>query len=84
MADPRIRAFRRTYADVNLTLEQATTTRLVAGLQDGSLDAVFLRPGAIGSDAFQLRPLPEEPMVVALPSGHRVASQQEVDLAALT
>jgi DNA-binding transcriptional LysR family regulator len=78
-----IRAFRRTYADVNLTLEQATTTRLVAGLQDGSLDAVFLRPGAIGSDAFQLRPLAEESMVVALPSGHRAASQQEVDLAAL-
>jgi DNA-binding transcriptional LysR family regulator len=78
-----IRAFRRTYADVDLTLEQATTTRLVAGLQDGSLDAAFLRPGAVGSDAFQLRPLSEEPMVVALPSGHPVASQQEVDLATL-
>jgi len=78
-----IRAFRRAYADVDLTLEEANTTRLVAGLQDGSLDAVFLRPGAAGSEAFQLRLLSEEPMIVALPARHPVAAQREVDLATL-
>jgi len=75
-----IRAFRRVYADVDLTLEEANTTRLVAGLQDGSLDAVFLRPGAAGCEAFQLRLLSEEVMVVALPASHPVAAQDEVDL----
>jgi DNA-binding transcriptional LysR family regulator len=78
-----IRAFRRAFADVELTLEEAATTRLVAGLQDGSLDVVFLRPGFAGSDALQVRPLSEEPMVVALPARHPAAGRREVDLASL-
>jgi DNA-binding transcriptional LysR family regulator len=79
-----IRAFRRAYADVDLTLEETNTARLVAGLQDGSLDAVFLRPSAAGNDAFQLRLLSEEAMLVALPSSHPASAQQEVDLATLS
>jgi DNA-binding transcriptional LysR family regulator len=78
-----IRAFRRAYADVELTLEEAHTTRLVEGLEDGAFDAVFLRPGSAGSEAFQLRFLSEEPMVAALPAGHPAAAQEEVDLATL-
>ena len=75
-----IRAFRRAYADVELMLEEANTTRLVAGLQEGSLDAVFLRPGAAGSEVLQLRLLSEEPMMVVLPTGHPAAKRKEVDL----
>jgi DNA-binding transcriptional LysR family regulator len=78
-----IRAFRRAYPGVDLSLEEANTTRLVAGLQDGSLDAAFLRPGTVGSEAFQLRLLSEEPMVVALPANHPCAAGQDVDLAEL-
>ena len=74
---------RRAYADVELLLEEANTTRLVAGLQDGSLDVAFLRPDAAGSEAFQLRLLSEEPMMLALPLRHPVAAQQEVKLATL-
>jgi DNA-binding transcriptional LysR family regulator len=79
-----IRAFRQAYADVDLSLEEANTTRLVAGLRDGSLDAAFLRPDAEGSDGFQLRLLSEEAMIVVLPANHRCAAQQEVDLADLS
>ena len=78
-----IRAFRRAYADVDLYLEEANTTRLVDGLRDGSLDAAFLRPGAVGSEAFQLRMLSEEPMMAVLPANHPLAARQEVDLADL-
>jgi DNA-binding transcriptional LysR family regulator len=78
-----IRAFRRAYAGVHLTLEEANSTRLVAGLQEGSLDAVFLRPGAPGSNQFQLRMLSKEPMVVALPETHPIAARKEIDLAML-
>ena len=78
-----IRAFRRAYADVDLTLEEANSTRLVVGLQDGSLDAAFLRPDTAGSEAFQLRLLSEEPMIVALPAAHLLAANQQVDLMAL-
>lgn len=79
-----IRAFRRAYADVDLTLEEANTAQLVAGLQDGSLDAVFLRPSAAISEAFQLCLISEEPMLVALPVSHPASEQQEVDLATLS
>jgi DNA-binding transcriptional LysR family regulator len=79
-----IRAFRRAYADVGLTLEETITTRLVAGLQGESFDAVFLQPHAAGSEAFQVRLLSEEPLLVALPVGHPVTAQQEVDLATLS
>jgi DNA-binding transcriptional LysR family regulator len=79
-----IRAFRRAYADVDLTLEETNTARLVAGLQDGSLDVAFLRPSAAGNDTFQLRLLSEEAMLVALPSSHPASAQQEVDLATLS
>jgi DNA-binding transcriptional LysR family regulator len=79
-----IRAFRRAYADVDLTLKEANTAQLVAGLQDGSLDAVFLRPSAAISEAFQLCLISEEPMLVALPVSHPASEQQEVDLATLS
>ena len=79
-----IRAFRRAYADVDLILEEANTAQLVAGLQDGSLDAVFLWPSAAISEAFQLCLISEEPMLVALPVSHPASEQQEVDLATLS
>jgi DNA-binding transcriptional LysR family regulator len=80
-----IRAFRRAYCDVELALEEANTTRLVASLEEGSLDVAFLhlRPGDAGIEAFELRLLSEEPMVAALPGSHPAAAQQSVDLAAL-
>jgi len=78
-----IRSFRHAYPEIYLTLEEANTTRLVIGLQEGTLDAVFLRPGAPGTEELQLRRLPEEPMVVALPEAHPAAAPKEIDLASL-
>ena len=74
-----IRSFRRAYPDVDLTLEEANTTRLVAGLRDGELDAVFLRSDT-GGDDLQLRRLSEEPMLVVLPASHPMAKSPEIDL----
>ena len=78
-----IRNFRRAYPEIYLTLEEANTTRLVIGLQEGTLDAVFLRPGAPGIEGLQLRRLPDEPMVVALPKRHPAAALKKIDLALL-
>jgi DNA-binding transcriptional LysR family regulator len=78
-----IRTFRRAYPEIYLTLEEANTTRLVIGLQEGTLDAAFLRPGTPGTEELQLRPLPEEPMVVALPKGHPAAALKKIDIAML-
>ena len=78
-----LRAFRRAYPGVELTLEEANTTRLTAGLDDGTLDIAFLRPeGASGRD-LQLRLVSEEPMLLAIPAGHAVVGEDEVDLARL-
>ena len=78
-----LRAFRRAYPGVELMLEEANTTRLSAGLDDATLDIAFLRPeGAAGRD-LQLRLLSEEPMMLALPTGHAMAREDEVDLARL-
>ena len=78
-----IRTFRRAFPEIYLTLEEANATRLVIGLQEGTLDAVFLRPGTPGSEELQLRSLSDEPMVVALPERHPAAALEEIDLAML-
>jgi DNA-binding transcriptional LysR family regulator len=75
-----IRAFRRAYADVELSLEEANTTELIARLHDGTLDIAFLRQGTIDSTALQLHLLLEEPMMAALPVSHPAAAREEVDL----
>ena len=75
-----IRAFRRAYPDVDLRLEEANTTRLVAALQDGGLDAAFVRPGSPGLEAMTLRLVSEEPLVAAMPTAHRAADREEVAL----
>ena len=78
-----LRVFRRAYPTVELTLEEANTTRCKAGLDDGTLDIAFLRPGSLSDRDLQLRLLSEEPMMVAVPTGHVMASDDEIDLTQL-
>ena len=78
-----IRAFRRAYPEVELTLEEANTTPLVTGLREGTLDAVFVRPGTPDTEKLQLRRVAEEPVVIALAKRHPVAALEKIDLARL-
>jgi DNA-binding transcriptional LysR family regulator len=78
-----IRAFRRAYPDIDLTLEEANTAPLITRLREGTLDTAFLRPGAAGTDELQVRRLSEEPMVVALPKRHHAAAFEQIDLSLL-
>src|SRR6201996_3967191 len=78
-----IRSFRRNYPDVDLSLEEANTPRLVEGVKDGRYDVVFLRPGASGSADLQERLLVEEAMVAVLPADHALSGAKRVRLAAL-
>jgi len=50
---------------------------------EGTLDAVFLRPGTAGSEELHLRLLSEEPMLAVLPASHAAAKDEEVHLARL-
>jgi DNA-binding transcriptional LysR family regulator len=78
-----IRAFRRAYPDIELTLEEANTAPLITRLREGTLDAAFLRPSAASTGELQVRQLSEEPMVVALPEHHHAAGLEQIDLALL-
>ena len=78
-----LRVFRRAYPSVELILNEANTTRLTVGLDDGTLDIAFLRPeGADGRD-LQVRLVSEEPMMLAMPTGHAMVGEDEIDLAHL-
>lgn len=68
-----IRAFRRSFPDVELTLSESSSVGLAAGLRDGSLDLAFLRPGVIDGNDMTVHAFPDEPMVAALPAGHPAA-----------
>jgi len=71
-----IRSFRRANPTVKIAFEQNSTPGLIGALQAGRVDVAFIRT-AIGQPAgVRVRPLIEEPMVVALPSGHPLASQK--------
>jgi DNA-binding transcriptional LysR family regulator len=79
-----IRAFREQHPLVVLALEESGTTELVAALRSQAIDAAFVRsPVGESADLF-VRPLLEEPMVAALPSGHPLSTATEpLPLAAL-
>ncbi len=76
-----IAAFRGTYPDVELRLEEANTRRLPQGLREGSVDAAFLRPAEADNDGLAVAALEPEPMVAVLRKDHRSAQVAEVSLA---
>jgi DNA-binding transcriptional LysR family regulator len=78
-----VRSFRSDYPDVELTLDEAHTTELIAMLTEDVLDAVFVRAISVVDKAVQLRPLGEESMVAVVPDGHRAAASVALDLADL-
>jgi len=72
-----IRAFERDVPTVELKLREYDFTRPDAGLESGEVDIAFLRPPLRIADLTYL-PLLEEPRVVCLPDGHRLAGHEYV------
>lgn len=79
-----VRSFRRAYPEIDLTLEEAHTTRLLERLGAEELDAVFIRPGNADPPSFRSHALAEEAMVIVLPSGHPLAEAESLPLSALS
>jgi DNA-binding transcriptional LysR family regulator len=79
-----IRAFREAHPGVALTLEESGTVELVAALRSQTLDVAFVRSPVGESADLVVRPLLDEAMVAALPSGHGLgAAAEPLPLAAL-
>src|SRR4029453_17948804 len=74
-----IRAFREMSPLVSLVLEESGSSELVHGLNNDEIDAAFIRsplPDGVGLTG---RPLLEEKMIVALPTGHPLARGARAD-----
>ena len=71
------------YPDASLIVEESHSARLAERLLHSELDAAFVRPGNVTPEGLDLLPLGEEPLILALPVGHRLAAQARVPVAAL-
>ncbi|NKK66049.1 LysR family transcriptional regulator [Rhizobium leguminosarum bv. viciae] len=78
-----IRRFRARWPEVQLSLTEMNTLALMQKLERGELDATFMRPSLDDPAGIRLRRLPDEPMVIALPTSHPLARRNELPLAAL-
>lgn len=80
---PRLyRRFRERHPDVALTISELSTAEQVEALRAGRIQ-VGLARAPVGDDALVIEPLAEEPLVVALPKRHPLASSRAVALRAL-
>lgn len=71
------------YPDASLIVEESHSARLAERLLHSELDAAFVRPGNVATEGLDLLPLGAEPLILALPAGHRLAAQARVPVAAL-
>jgi DNA-binding transcriptional LysR family regulator len=69
-------AFRTRCPGLRLELREMTSAEQVAALERGELDLGLLRPPAAG---LSTRLICREPLLLALPAGHRLAGREEVD-----
>ncbi len=69
-----IRKFREASPAVRVELDEAGTAELVEGVRLGRLDAAFVRSPVSTVAALRLTKVLEEPIVAALPAGHRLAA----------
>ncbi|OSQ38890.1 LysR family transcriptional regulator [Thalassospira mesophila] len=78
-----IRAFRRAWPTVKLTLTETNSTRLLTDLIEGHLDAIFLRQKIVENTNIKLHDLGDEPMLAVVPTSHPAAAHHTVCLAML-
>lgn len=69
-----IRMFREASPHVSLVLEESGSSELVHGLHSETIDAAFIRSPVADVVDLLVEPILQEDMVVALPTGHLLAS----------
>jgi DNA-binding transcriptional LysR family regulator len=78
-----IRDFRAEFPQVGVQLVEENTGALLARFRALRLDAAFIRPAAGETEGLEEMPLFREPMLLALPVGHRLEARDAVPLAEL-
>ena len=77
-----VRAFRQGHPQVEVRLEEMTTSPQVEALEAGRIDVGFVRP-PVRSELVEVIPLVEERLMVALPDSHPLARRRVVPVSAL-
>lgn len=83
---PRLlRTYRDHYPQVRVSFAELTTADQVDQLRSGTLDIGFLRPPlpAPADSELELSTVAREPLLAALPAGHKLARRQRVPLKSL-
>ncbi|MDH2427282.1 LysR substrate-binding domain-containing protein [Sphaerisporangium sp. TRM90804] len=78
-----LREFRRSSAEVELVLVEGMSAELVESVAEGALDVAVVSDypsGLFPGDAVRLAPLLADELLLALPSGHRLAGREVVRL----
>ncbi|MEC5186658.1 Hca operon transcriptional activator [Parageobacillus caldoxylosilyticus] len=71
-----IEHYRKEYPNIHIDLQQLTTAEQVKALHEGHIDVGMLcHPIKIKNDTIQVEVIRQEPMVVALPKDHPLASE---------
>lgn len=79
---PAIRLFRERFAGVELELKELTSAQQVEALYEGKILVGLVRL-PLQAAGVRFEPVLEEPLVVALPSGHRLEKLERVPLEAV-
>jgi DNA-binding transcriptional LysR family regulator len=78
-----VRAFTLQRPDVEMQLQERSTTEQLAALAAGELDVGFLRP-PVDDDGLDSETILREPTVAALPEGHPLARLERIPIARLS
>lgn len=78
-----LRAFRSDFPAVEVSLEEHPSTDLIAALRESRIDSAFVRPPVPTRRGLTLDLLEKEPLLVAVPSTHPLASRKDVELGSL-
>ncbi len=78
-----IREFRGHWPEVRLSLTEMNTNALMERLVRGEIDAAFIRPGLEDPRDVRLKRFADEPMLIALPAHHALATKERVPIEAL-
>ncbi|EDX86184.1 hypothetical protein S7335_3887 [Synechococcus sp. PCC 7335] len=79
---PWISAFRQSYPQVALTFQEATGLEQISGLLSHQIDIGFVRP-PIEDVSISDKVVWREPLVVALPEGHRLSTHKAISISSL-
>ena len=74
-----LRAFRERFPEVAFTLRELTTSQQIQALHEQQIHLGVLRP-PVAQEEFLFEPLAQDPLIVALPEQHRLATQPSLPL----